>query len=83
MADYSTHERVEVDPEHFWRCVWHRNCPEDSIGAMMRPLPDEMMLDDGSILRGWECVSCGAKCYAGLDSKRRVRSEPFISASTG
>ena len=60
---------VRVRPENFWREVWHEDCPER--GPMVR-LAGRLTIDDGTVLREYECLGCGVRCYAGLDANRFV-----------
>lgn len=65
---------LRISPENFWREVWHL---APCRGPMKR-LSDRLMIEDGSELRGYECMGCGVKCFAGLDAKRYVTTRPFI-----
>jgi hypothetical protein len=67
-------EPVRVNPENYWRDVWHANCPER--GPMKHHRHDFITLEDGATLIAFECMGCGAWCYAGLDAQRYVVSRP-------
>lgn len=67
----------EISPESFWRDVFHVDCPEPPRCGIMKHLPDRLPIEDGSVLRGFECLNCGARLFAGLDAGRRVVRRPF------
>lgn len=75
-----TPSRVRVIPENYWREVWHDGCPNR---GPMRRLSGTLTIEDGSVLRLYECLGCPVRTYAGLDTKRRVVTRPAPAAPGG
>lgn len=69
-------ESVRVLPENFWREVWHDGCARR---GMMIERKERITIEDGSVLRLWECLMCGARCFAGLNAKRVIVTRPSES----
>jgi hypothetical protein len=73
MATDQTPSVVQAWPENHWRQVWHLHCPKR--GPMKRQ-PETMTIEDGSVLDRYECLGCGATCFAGLDKSWRIINRP-------
>jgi hypothetical protein len=67
--------QMRVTPENFWREVWH----DAECRSPCYHRNEYLTIEDGSALRLYECVKCGTKVYAGLDSQRRVTHRPYQS----
>ena len=76
---------AEILPENNWREVWHHNAHLGGkcYSAPMKHLPDRLPIEDGNVLRLYECTGCGEQVFAGLDARRRLVSRPALEATTG
>jgi hypothetical protein len=62
-----------VLPENNWREVWHENCTAgDSRPYPMRHMGERLTIEDGSVLRLFVCLKCGARVFAGIDANNRL-----------
>jgi hypothetical protein len=59
---------VRVWPENHWREVWH----DAPCRGPMKRHSETLTIEDGSVLRLYECLACGARAYAGVDRQRRI-----------
>jgi hypothetical protein len=75
-------ETVRVLPEYNWRDVWHENCTAgDGRPYPMRHLRERLTIEDGSVLRLYQCTLCGVRVFAGLDAQRIVTHRPYTAPS--
>ncbi len=70
---------MEILLEYAPRCAWHVDCP--TPGTIKSPPPmkwlsGSLTIEDGSVLRQFECTACGEFGYAGTDKMRRCISRP-------
>jgi hypothetical protein len=56
-----------IEYENYGREVWHS---EDRYP--MKRLPDVLAIEDGAVLRLYECTHCAAQAFIGLDANRYV-----------
>ena len=61
---------VRIWPENHWREVWH----DAPCRGPMKRHADTITIEDGSTLRRYVCVACGAETYAGVNSRREIVS---------
>jgi len=66
-----------IEWENHGRRVWHAGCGLGCSPMVRRT--ETLRIEDGSLLRLYECATCGAKVYAGVDSQRRIVRRPSES----
>lgn len=63
---------VEISFENYCREAWHCDCTKSPFGGVMKRENKSIVLEDGSEIPLWVCLSCGDRAYGGINKDRRI-----------